>query len=109
MKPYHRYRVGGRKLWHGTPGGVKVSDSGDHRGDPPGRQLKNPAVIRKLAIEHARDSKCPMFKCLRCGEPFPLDYGRYARDHWPHEYELTCLDCIKVHRLDKDTRTMKRR
>jgi len=82
------------KLWHSN----SFPSYGDER---PGRQIKNPAVIRMLAHKFATESQCPCFKCPTCTQLFPLPYGRMARKQWPQAYEMHCLDCIKLRHLDR--------
>jgi len=69
-----------------------------------GRQIKNPVVLRRLALQRAKDTACPCFRCPCCQQLLPLDYGRMSRLQWPHEYEFHCIDCIKGLDLEKEAK-----
>lgn len=100
-------RIHDRKLWHGIPGDYSPNL------EPCGRPIKNPAVLRKLAIDRAieeRDTTHPRFRCPECLHVFPLDYGRSSRtpNHPFKEYEIHCVDCVRDLRLEKEAKRLRR-
>jgi len=60
-----------------------------------------PAWFREQALKDAAEAGVHgRFRCPSCAAHFLLDYGRWSRDHWPHEYELHCIDCIHQYHLE---------
>jgi len=74
--------------------------------DQAGRPVRNLQAIRAIAIKQAKESSDThsRFRCPGCSTSFLASYGRFARQQWPDEYEITCIDCIREWNLEVDRR-----